>query len=107
MGSWLILRKMLIPEGNQILNCMWVYAYKFNKAGWFIKYKTRLIIKGNQQKRTNGTDTYAATLAGKSFKALLAITAKFDLKLHQYNAVNAFIHAKLNKVVYIKIPPGY
>ena len=48
IGLWLILRKTLIPEGNQILNCMWVYMYKFNKAGWFTKCKARFVIKGNQ-----------------------------------------------------------
>ena len=48
MGLWLILRKILIPEGNEIFNYMWVYIYKFNKTGWFIKYKIRFIIKGDQ-----------------------------------------------------------
>ena len=52
-------------------------------------------------------DTYAATFAGKNFKALLIIMIKFNLKLHQYNIINTFIYTKLNKVVYIKIPTGY
>ena len=50
---------------------------------------------------------YAATLVSKNFKVLLVIIIKFDLKLYQYNAINTFIHTKLNKVVYIKILPGY
>ena len=107
MGSWSTVRKALIPEGSQILDCMWVYAYKFDKAGWLVKCKARLVVRGDQQKRTNGADTYAATLAGRSFKALLAIAAKFDLELHQYDAVNAFVHAKLDEVVYMRMPPGY
>ena len=37
----------------------------------------------------------------------MAITAKFDLETIQMDAVNAFIHYNLNKVVYIKMPPGY
>ena len=52
-------------------------------------------------------DIYAAILAGRSFKVLLVIVVKFDLKLYQYDVVNAFIYAKLNKVVYIRIPLGY
>ena len=48
-----------------------------------------------------------AILAGKNFKVLLIIIIKFDLKLHQYNVINAFIYTKLDKVVYIRIPPGY
>ena len=48
MGLWLILKKILILKGNEILNYIWVYAYKFNKVKWFIKYKAKLIIKGDQ-----------------------------------------------------------
>ncbi|KAM4058203.1 reverse transcriptase (RNA-dependent DNA polymerase) [Hirsutella rhossiliensis] len=40
-------------------------------------------------------DTYAATLAGRSFRILMAITAKFDLETRQLDAVNAFTNALL------------
>ena len=44
---------------------------------------------------------------GRSFKVLLVIVVKFDLKLYQYDVVNTFIYTKLNKVVYIRMPLGY
>jgi hypothetical protein len=37
----------------------------------------------------------------------MAITAKFNLEMTQINTVNAFIHYNLNKVVYIRLPPGF
>jgi len=37
----------------------------------------------------------------------MAITARFDLELIQYNAVNAFINAILENTIYIKMPTGY
>jgi len=37
----------------------------------------------------------------------MAITAKFDLEMTQIDIVNAFVHCNLNKVVYIKLPPGF
>src|SRR6266568_6561928 len=37
----------------------------------------------------------------------MAITAAFDLKIQQYNAVNAFTNAKLNKLVYCYCPEGF
>ena len=107
MNSWSILQRSLVPDGAQILDCMWVYVYKFDKAGWLVKCKARLVVRGDQQRRENGADTYAATLAGRSFKALLAIATRFDLELIQYDAVNAFVHAKLDEVVYMRMPPGY
>ena len=50
---------------------------------------------------------YAATLAGRSFRTLIAIAARFDLELLQYDAVNAFVNAKLEEDVFMKMPPGY
>lgn len=66
-----------------------------------------MVVCGNQEKRSLYKDTYAATLAGKLFRVLMTIAAQFDLKLLQYNAVNTFINAKLNKEKFIKLPPGY
>src|SRR5947208_2638795 len=37
----------------------------------------------------------------------MTITAKFDLKTIQMNAVNAFMNCKLDEVVYMKQPPGF
>jgi hypothetical protein len=52
-------------------------------------------------------ETYAATLAACSFRILMAIIAYFDLELKQYDAVNAFIYAPLDKEVFIRMPPSY
>jgi hypothetical protein len=38
---------------------------------------------------------------------LIAITAKFDLKLKQYDVTNAFVHAAINREVYIRMLRGY
>ena len=46
-------------------------------------------------------DTYAATLAARSFRVFMAIAARFDLELIQYDAVNAFVHAKLSKTIQV------
>ena len=37
----------------------------------------------------------------------MAIAARFDLELKQYDAVNAFVHAPLDNRVYMRMPPGY
>ncbi|KAM4058357.1 reverse transcriptase (RNA-dependent DNA polymerase) [Hirsutella rhossiliensis] len=73
----------------------WVFKYKFDKHGFLIKFKARLCVRGDLQK-LGDKDTYAATLAGKSFRVLMAITAKFDLESRQLDAVNAFANALLD-----------
>jgi hypothetical protein len=108
MGSWIeILAKDPRARGHKVLDCKWVYVYKFNKHGFFVKTKSRLVVRGDQQLRGAHENTYAATLAGRSFRALMAIAARFDLDLLQYDAVNAFVHANIDQDIFMRMPPGY
>ena len=85
---------------------MWVYTYKFNPDGKFKKCKARLVARGDQQKTTK-QETYAATLAARSFRILMAIAARFGLELVQYDAVNAFVNATLKDTIYMRMPTGH
>ena len=61
---------------------------------------------GNQQKRHN-LPTRTTTLAVPSLIILLSLFAKFNLKTLQLDAVNAFVYANLDEMVFMKMPPGY
>jgi hypothetical protein len=108
MNSWLeISSRDPRTKGYRVLNCKWVYVYKFDKHGRFLKTKAQLVVQGDQQAKSLTENTYAATLAGRSFRTIIAIAARFDLELIQYDAVNAFVNAKLEEDVFIKMPPGH
>ena len=72
-----------------------------------MKTKARLVVQGDQQAKTLTDSTYTATLAGQSFCTIIAIAARFDLELLQYNAVNAFVNIKLNKDIFMKMLSDY
>ena len=84
-----------------------MYVYKYDKHGRLAKCKARLVVRGDQQRRSTTRETYAATLAGRSFRVLMAIAARLDLKLLQYDVVNAFVYVDLREKIYIKMPLGY
>ena len=42
-----------------------------------------------------------------AFRALMTITAKFDLETVQMDVVNTFINSHLDEVIYMKQPPGF
>jgi hypothetical protein len=108
INSWLeINSRDPRTKGYRVLDCKWVYVYKFDKHGRFLKTKARLVVRGDQQAKSLTEDTYAATLAGRSFRTIIAIAARFDLELIQYDAVNAFVNAKLEEDVFMKMPPGH
>lgn len=94
-------------SGQQILDCMWVYTYKFDKHHRLNKCKARLVVRGDQQRNITSQDTYAATLAGRSLRMLMAIAAKYDLELKQWDITNAFVHAAIDREIYMRMPRGY
>jgi hypothetical protein len=108
MRSWTEVPATPVKQtGHQILDCMWVYTYKLDQHHRLNKCKARLVVRGDQQRNITAQDTYAATLAGRSFRMLMAIAAKFDLELKQYDVTNAFVHAAIDREVYMRMPRGY
>ena len=95
-----------LPEEAQILLLLWVFQYKFDQDGTLVKYKAWLCIHGDLQ-RSNSQDTYTATLAVQTFRALMALTAAYDLEALQLDAVNAFLNSPIDEKIYCKYPPGY
>ena len=61
------------------LPLLWVFTYKFDIDGYLTKFKARIYVRGDLQ--YGYQDTYAATLAYRTFRALMAITAVFDLEI--------------------------
>jgi len=85
---------------------MWVFVYKIDKHRFLQKYKACLVVCRNQQ-APEDLPTKVTTLMSTTFRTLMAITAKFDLETTQIDAVNAFVYCNLNKVIYIKLLPGF
>lgn len=98
-------RSVAIAQNKQIIPLIWVFTYKFDTEGYLLKFKARLCVRGDLQ--FTERDTFAATLAGKSFRSLMAITAAFDLETLQLNAVNAFINSPIDEEIFCQIPDGY
>jgi hypothetical protein len=102
-------KEVTIEEAQQDykhpLPLTWVYTYKFDSEGYLSKYKARLCARGDLQYTEQ--ETYAATLAARTFRTLMALVAAFDLETRQLDAVNAFANSKINETLYCYIPDGY
>ena len=90
---------------GKILPLLWVFTYKFDSDGYLLKHKARICVRGDLQ--FTEQETYAATLACRTFRALMAITAVFDLEIVQLDAINAFLNSKLNEQIYVEYPEGF
>ncbi len=88
-----------VKKTNQSrISLIWVFKYKFNIDYYLKKFKTRLCVRNDFQ--SIDQNTYAATFAAKTFRALMIISTAFDLKIWQYDAVSAFINSEIDKELY-------
>jgi len=89
------------------LPVIWIFTYKFDKDGYLERFKARLCVRGDLQQDSLYKDNCAATLAGKLFRAIMAIAAAFDLEIWQADAVSAFTNSEVDETVYVEYPQGF
>ena len=89
-------------EGKVPIPTTWLFKYKFDEQGFLLKYKARLVARGDLQHTEQ--DTFAATLAARIFRSLMALVAAFDLETQQYDVVNAFPNTPIDEPTYCKTP---
>jgi hypothetical protein len=72
------------------------------------KYKARFIARGNFQPALEKS-IYAAILAAKFFRTLMACAAQYDLKCNQYDVIEAFLNAikENSEKLYAELPAEY
>lgn len=87
-----------MPEGTILISITWIFKYKFDEQEYLLKYKARLCARGDKQHTEQ--DTYAATLAIRIFRALMALAAAFDLEIRQYDVLNAFLNSDIDEPTY-------
>ena len=101
-------KKVPWDKTRKLLPLRWVFTYKFDTNGYLTRFKARLCARGDlQPSLPYSQDTYAATLAARIFRALMAVTAAFDLETSQFDATNAFANAELDEEVYVPFPEGF
>jgi hypothetical protein len=84
---------------------MWVFTYKFDEDGHYIKAKARLVVRGDLQPHSE-EENRATTASARVLRMITVLIAMYDLDSTQRDAVNAFLNAVLYELVYTKMPPG-
>lgn len=102
---WKIIQANRKEPGKIAIPTTWVFRYKFDEDGFLTKYKARLCARGDKQ--YTQADTFAATLAIRIFRALMALVAAFDLETRQYDVLNAFINSSIDEPTYCIPPDGW
>jgi hypothetical protein len=102
-GTWEKVLRTDVPAGDHVIGCKWVFKTKANGTR-----KARLVIKGYRQK--HGIDyheTFAAVSRMDSVRCIVASAVLRGWKLHQFDAVTAFLHGDVDSSIYMELPEGF
>ena len=102
-GTWEKVVRTDVPAGDHVIGCKWVFKTKANGTR-----KARLVIKGYRQK--HGIDyheTFAAVSRMDSVRCIIASAVLRGWKLHQFDAVTAFLHGDVDSSIYMELPEGF
>jgi hypothetical protein len=88
-----------VKKANQSrIFLIWMFKYTFDINDYLKKFKTWLCVRNDLQSLDQ--NTYATTFAAKTFRVLMIISIAFDLKIRQYDVVDAFINNEIDEELY-------
>lgn len=104
-NTWIL---QVLPKGKRAIGCKWVYAIKRNAIDNSTRYKARLVAKGySQREGIDFFDTFAPVVRYESIRILLAMAAREDLEIAQFDVKTAFLYGDLQEDIYLQQPEGY
>ena len=97
-----------VPAGAKVMATQHVYRVKLDASGQPASCKARLVARGDHQRPgIDFEDTFAPTAAFASIKIVLALVTHCDLELGQLDVTSAYLHADIDRPLYLQVPVGY
>ncbi|GAA5988537.1 hypothetical protein JCM11641_003308 [Rhodosporidiobolus odoratus] len=100
---------MDLPLGKKAIPLKWELVIKRDGEGRIIKYKARLVARGDRQ--IDGVDydeTHSSTVRLTTVRLIYALLARHPhWKLLQFDITSAYLHGLLDHEIYIQQPPGF
>ncbi|CAI7815391.1 unnamed protein product [Closterium sp. NIES-53] len=97
-----------LPPGRKALDCTWVLRVKTDAEGRLGRRKTRLVIKGFQQREgIDFQEVFAPDAKAPTLLLLLAAAAVCGWKVEQMDVKTAFLYGVVDEEIYMKQPEGY
>ena len=96
-----------LPKGD-VIPVTWVFKKKRHPDFSFLKYKGRLCVRGDLQRKQTDVESYAPVVSWTTIRLMLSLSCFLHLKTVCVDFSNAFAQADIpeGQHVYIKIPQG-
>jgi Reverse transcriptase (RNA-dependent DNA polymerase) len=103
-----VLQTVATSKMAEIVGTTWVFKRKRRPDGTIVKYKARLVVRGDQQKVVGLTidETYAPVVEWLTIRLLLTLAVTQNLCTTQIDFKNVFVQSDLPAPIYVELPPG-
>ncbi|GFX66436.1 retrovirus-related Pol polyprotein from transposon RE1 [Trichonephila clavipes] len=97
------------PDNIKILENRWVYTIKYDENNKIVRYKARLVARGNTQLRGESFDeVFSPVINFTIVRLFFTICVCLWKWTHiQVDITNAYLYANLDTIIYMKQPTGY
>ena len=96
-----------LPEDWKTVGGRWVYSIKCDIDG-HDQYKARFVAKGYSQRAgIDYGETFSPTANLTSIRVVMQKAAQDNLILHQMDVKTAYLHAPIDRDIYMEQPEGY
>ena len=96
-----------LPEGRKTVGGRWVYSIKGDIDG-HDQYKARFVAKGYSQRAgIDYGEMFSPTANFTSVRVVIQKAAQDNLILHQMDVKTAYLHAPIDRDIYMEQPEGY
>ena len=93
---------------HPLISSLWVCKVKRASTGAVTRLRARLTAMGNRMVAGRDHDqAYAPTVRSCTLRLFLAIALTYNLIVTSVDFSSAFVNAELDRLVYMRLPPGY
>ncbi|KAF8750009.1 lipid metabolic process [Rhizoctonia solani] len=97
-----------VPQTQRCLGTKPVYVAKTGADGAIEQFKVRYVVLGNLQRE--GIDygkTSSPTACPETLKIMVTVGTERNWEIHQMDVKTAYLHAKVDRKIYLQIPDGF
>lgn len=97
-----------LPPNRKAIGAKWVFKVKVDGNNGNKRFKARLVAKGFVQKQgIDFTETFSPVVRLNTIRILMALAVENNMKIHQMDAVTAFLQGDIKEELYMQQPVGF
>ncbi|OWY91605.1 Copia type Polyprotein, partial [Phytophthora megakarya] len=97
-----------MPVGQRAIKTMWVYSVKTDHLGYVVRFKARIVARGDKQRQgIDFQETFSPVARMATFRLFLAVCVLLHLIVYQGDINTAYLNALLAIKQYLEELEGY